>query len=89
MGERSYSSASFLLKGNLKNHVLKVHGGTKPFKCDKPDEQSNRNLKNHISSVHERNKNCSCSICNIIFADKSTMNLNAAIVHERNIPSFT
>ena len=47
---------TFTIEHELKNNLLSVHGEKKPFKCDKPDVQSNCNLKNHISSIHERKK---------------------------------
>ena len=62
--------ASFTEKGTLNIHVLSVHGGKKPFKCNICDTSftAQGTLKRHMASIYEE---MYCPLCTVE-ADSTT-----------------
>ena len=63
MMERSHSNVKFvtaaiLKKRHMNRHVVSVHEGKKPFKCEICDYSCSlkRTLKKHVAAVHEGEK---------------------------------
>ena len=52
-------------------HIVSVHEGKKPFKCDMCD--ANLKQQGHIASVHENKKPFRCEICSISFGRKPNL----------------
>ena len=82
-----------------KDHIISVHEGKKPFKCDFCDENFSQkcDLDSHIVSVHEgtnqnvgkvreSKKPLKCDICDVIFAEEYDLDSHFASVHEGKKP---
>ena len=56
---------AFGLRGQLKQHMLKVHEGTKDYKCEKCDSAFilPYSLKTHIKLVHDAIREFQCDKC--------------------------
>jgi KRAB domain-containing zinc finger protein len=87
MKERNHSNVAFVIivvLCSLKRHVLSVHEGKKPFKCNICDATfaKNSNMKNHFSAVHEGKKPFKCIICDATFSENRNMKNHFSEVHE-------
>ena len=71
-------------KGNLNVHIVAVHEGIKPFKCDTCDANFARKDKliAHIAAIHEGKKPYKCGNCDARFAQKPNLHGHIAAVHE-------
>ena len=68
----------------MKQHVLLVHEGIKPFKCPKCDYANavKQLLQKHIDAVHEDKRPCLCSYCGKGCKDKAQLKVHVTEVHE-------
>ena len=59
----------------MKKHVVSVHEGNKPFKCDVCEYTSPQTVdfKKHVASVHEGKKPFKCKICDKSISGKSNL----------------
>ena len=78
---------TFFHKGDLAIHILPVHEGKKPFKCNICDHKIAKkfDLTKHINEVHEEEKQHLCTICNVSFSRKSSLDTHN-IIHKGNKP---
>ena len=69
-------------------HVVSVHEGKKPFKCDICDFSCSlrHNMKRHVALVHEENNPFKCDICDFSSAQRNVLKVNVASVHEGDKP---
>ena len=60
----------------MKQHVLLVHVGKKPFNCDICDYSCSQkgHMKTHVATVHEENKPFKCEICDYRCSIKGNIN---------------
>ena len=65
----------------MKIHVLSVHEGKKPFKCEICDYSclEKGSITRHVMLVHEEKKSFESRICDKRFTMKQTMNIQALV----------
>ena len=72
----------------MKTHVVSVHEGKKPFKCDICDYNCSQKsvMNRHVASVHQEKKPFKCNICDYSCFQKKDMKKHIASVHEGKKP---
>ena len=81
-------NTDFLLKEDLRSHVMSVHKKETQCECSKCGKKfsKNYNLARHISNVHEEKKQFQCEKCKAGFAEKRRLNEHIASIHEGKKP---
>ena len=76
----------FFQKSSNNTHVISVHEGKKPFKCDIFDRRWSRKSSMNVASIHEGKNTLKCDICDYRCPQKGDMNKYIALVHEAKKP---
>ena len=73
-------------QGILKKHILCVHEGIKPHKCDLCGKAFSRQsaVNDHVKIFHEGIKDFQCDLCGKEFNHKSHLNRHKKNVHEKS-----
>ena len=84
----SYCTYKAERPAKLKEHIVAVHEGKKPYKCSYCEQSfgMKRNLKLHIDSAHGNAQRHKCTLCEKDFAQKSSLKVHFEVVHEKNKP---
>ena len=71
--------------GNLKRHVLGVHGKVKRYKCEQCNYATHLSfqLKQHVQSVHDKAKNYKCDLCEYAASQASNLRRHVRSVHDK------
>ena len=78
----------FSQKVQLRQHMMSIHEGKKPFSCNCCDGTfaTKQQLKIHFEGVHEKKKPHKCEICDVFFGKKGHLNKHIKLVHEKKKP---
>ena len=66
---------------NINQHVVHVHDGMKPFKCDYKCF-----MNKHVACVHEVKKPLKCELCKCHCFNKRNLNRHVTSLHEGKKP---